>query len=106
MRFFLIAVTFLGLLTGGYARTLECMDPIPADDCCLADGKHQGHSEDQCPEGHHHHHYCSYITPLFPPAEKHDLQFPASVSREGNARPQSERIPEGPFLNSEKPPLI
>ncbi|MFT3991874.1 MAG: hypothetical protein QM680_10745 [Luteolibacter sp.] len=106
MRFFLLALMLLGLLTGGSVRAAECTDNIPATDCCQSHGDHKGHPEDQCPEGHHHHQACCHTAPSFFAEENHELSLPLTGYRELSFRPQSDRVPEGPFLNSEKPPLI
>lgn len=81
------------------------------DECCgndassLATSSHD-HDDGDCPPNHHHDHQCClHVVPLSIDQEAVSLlQDPASTflgfSHEG------EVPPDGPFLSSEKPPLI
>lgn len=74
-----------------------------------SDGHHQHHHEDgeKCPADHHHHHTgcCVHGSPL---AMNNDLgcHVGVLVGRLVGIRQDGEIVPEGPFLSSEKPPLI
>ncbi|MEO5913904.1 MAG: hypothetical protein ABIS50_06700 [Luteolibacter sp.] len=80
------------------------------ESCC---GDHQAseapqenhHDEDGCPMEHHHHGFCSHGLPL-----GLDFQTPTRLGVPGSAllsfRHEGDFPPDGPFLGSEKPPLI
>jgi len=108
MRFFLLALMLLGLLTGGTVRAGNCGEACepPASDCCQDHGSKKGHPEDQCPEGHHHHSLCCHVSPAVSTEDEEHISLAARDPDAALCRPQSEMIPEGPFLSSEKPPLI
>gem|GEM_PF-2891773 len=109
MRYLLFALMILGLLTGGPLRAEGCSNscqPPVSNDCCEGHGQEKGHPESQCPEGHHHHGMGCHVSPAMTAEDEEHLGLTA-ISHEGSScRPQSEVIPEGPFLSSEKPPLI
>lgn len=84
----------------------------PTETCCEStgdDGKpadHPDDGDDDCPLEHHHHHDCCSQT--LPMAA--DNAIPGAGGVPGSPllglRPEGDVLPEGPFLGSEKPPLI
>jgi hypothetical protein len=83
-----------------------------AEQCCKADqgvSKQAGQSSDcgKCPVDHHHHGgcSCSFVLPMVV-ADKLASQFDSQSSFLLGIRHENEVAPDGPFLGSEKPPLI
>jgi hypothetical protein len=116
MRAMLTWLMMLGLLTGLNIRVIAssidqsgtCSQTV--ESCCSHSNKDapDGHQHDgqKCPESHHHHKgCCSNVQPLT--VENDHLRQPGSpgFSLLG-VRHEGEVPPEGPFLSSEKPPLI
>jgi hypothetical protein len=93
-----------------------CNDPADcghAVDVCCQGSPHAGqplggthHDGDDCPMDHHHHHSCcshAFVLGLDPQLP---CRFGVSDSARAGFRHQGEAPPDGPFLASEKPPLI
>ncbi len=120
MRFLLtwlmVVCAMAGLNTRGLGAGVMSLEICshPAESCCQDDvcaasapvDSHGGGHEN-CPPGDHHHHscYCSHVLPL---TVENDLPSRLGISASSvlGIRHEGEVPPEGPFLGSEKPPLI
>ena len=120
MRFLLTWLMVVSALAGLNARSLgtnvillgDCSHPA---EVCYQEDPHaacapldsHGGNHDDCPPGDHHHHSCSCSHAL-PLTVENNL--PCRLGDSGSsllgARHEGEVPPEGPFLGSEKPPLI
>jgi hypothetical protein len=116
MKFILTWLMVFCVLAGLNARVLadhavRSGGCSPSETCCEStqDGEkpadHQDDGDD-CPLEHHHHHdCCSQTLPLAV-----DNTIPGASHVPGSSllglRPEGDVPPEGPFLGSEKPPLI
>lgn len=115
MKFILTWLMVFCVLAGLNARALA-NDAVrsggctPSETCCDSaqdGGKPADHPDDRddCPLEHHHHDCCSQTLPLAV-----DNTIPGASLVPGSPllglRPEGDVLPEGPFLGSEKPPLI
>lgn len=104
----------LGMLAGLSARVLG---PdighltVSSEPCCHHDhgsGTPAPLDDDKphCPQDHHHHSCaCTHALPLAT-EDGHGCRLADPTSSLTGVRPESALIPDGPFLGSEKPPLI
>lgn len=62
--------------------------------------------EKNCPAEHHHH--CGMVCPVNPLTSENDFAYRLSAPASSRLRwrPESELIPEGPHLSSDRPPII
>ena len=118
MRLVLTWLMILSALAGLNTRVLSAdgsrvdVCSLLAESCCQVDPhgatapeEHHG-SGDECPPGHHHHACgCSHAIPLM---VENDVVCHSGVPDSFLLvfRHEGEVPPEGPFLGSEKPPLI
>lgn len=118
MRLWLTWLLALGVFAGLHARVLAS-DPCET----LARSHHHCHGEEndshpcheepgdsdhdkQCPAEHHHHHGCVCpVMPLIPNSEP-QVRLGCHSSRLGRCVEERQRIPEGPVLGMDKPPLV
>jgi hypothetical protein len=63
------------------------------------------HNE-KCPSEHHHH--CGALCHLMPLVSENDFvcRLPLPVSSRLRVIPESDLIPDGPYLSSDRPPII
>lgn len=117
MRNFLTWLMVFGVLAGVNLRALSaegdhrtiCKEKV--EQCCgneissLPESSHD-HDGGDCPPDHHHDHQCClHVMPLTVDQQAESwLRDPASTFL--GFRHQGEVPPDGPFLSSEKPPLI
>jgi len=117
MRQFLTWLMVLGVLAGLNLRAFSAdgdhraVCPEKMDQCCETGGSSlpassHDHEDGDCPPDHHHHHECCFhVVPLTVDQETESLlRDPASTFL--GFRHDGEVPPDGPFLSSEKPPLI
>lgn len=80
-------------------------EPCCQDEPGGANAPEDHHDGGDCPMEHHHHGFCAHGLPLGV-----DFQAPAMLPAPGSALlsflHEGDLAPEGPFLGSEKPPLI
>ncbi len=113
MRNLFIWLLALGIIAGLHARVLaedpceimaECHEhshdaPCHGDPC---DSDHDG----KCPAEHHHHQGCVCpVMPLIPNTDS-QMQLGCASSTLSRRIEQRRRIPEGPVLGMDKPPLV
>lgn len=115
MRMLVQWMLLIGFLTGLQTRVLG------ADPCKVLASMHEtGHPgqchedhvpcdpahDEKCPAEHHHHHNaCGHALPMSAELEMVcRLGMPASSLL--TVLPESEPIPDGPYLSSDRPPLI
>lgn len=118
MRMFLTWLMVFGMLAGLNARVLAAdaghltVCPDSSESCCHDDPGsdapaaplHDG--ETHCPQDHHHH-LCCYLHALPLAAEDEPgCRLADPTSSLTGVRHESTLMPDGPFLSSEKPPLI
>ena len=116
MRNFLTVLLAFCVFAGLNARVLavtctsasECgkvTESCCQDDNALGSPADEHHDGGDCPMEHHHHGLCSHGLPLGV-----DIQTPARLTLPGSLklsfRHEGDMPPDGPFLGSEKPPLI
>jgi hypothetical protein len=86
-----------------------------AETCCedihqapVPESHHHDDGSECPPEHHHHHHQGCCSQPLPPVVLDHDFTCWLGTPQSSllGIRHEGERTPEGPFLGSEKPPLI
>jgi len=116
MRNLLTWLMVLGVLAGVNLRALSAdgdhrtVCPEKVDQCCetgaAAVSSSHVHDDGECPPEHHHEHQCCFhVVPLTVDAHAESLLMdPASTFL--GFRHEGEVPPDGPFLSSEKPPLI
>ena len=115
MRFFLTWLLVFGVLAGLNLRALSasgssltmCAEEI--SHCCGNDAsQHQGqnHEGHECPLNDHHHHGCCFHVLTLILGTDAEWKFTLSSSSFAGFRHEGEIPPDGPFLGSEKPPLI
>ncbi len=113
MRHWFTWLLALGILAGLQGRVLG------ADPCevmaAMHEQEHSGHHHEpgkpcdpshdkNCPLDHHHHGACAHAMPMAAEPQRHTrAAFDFSLSP---IRRESERAPEAPFAELDKPPLI
>lgn len=115
MRLVASLILVLAVFIGLQARVLA-KDPCEViasmhqvDDCCHRNEKTlpcDPSHEENCPAEHHHH--CGVLCHASPLVSENDfasrLAVPTSIRL--RLQPESELIPEGPCLSSDRPPII
>lgn len=123
MRIVLTWLLFLGMIAGLQVRVLE-VDPCelvahhehehdyghayhPVSECDAPVIPCDPDHEDHCPPEHHHHHHGCYCPsqPLISTGDALPRLGCMSVTRSRLCH-ENERIPEGPVLGMDKPPLV
>ncbi|MEO7099819.1 MAG: hypothetical protein ABI162_10695 [Luteolibacter sp.] len=116
MRSFLTWLMVFGVLAGLNLRALSADGScivcfVNVENCCknapsTSQEKSQDSDSKKSPADHEHHHgCCSHVLPLAAMNES-NCKFGIPTSFLLVARHESEVAPDGPFLGSEKPPLI
>lgn len=115
MRNLFIWLLALGIIAGLNARALaedpcetlaECHDHHHHDDHQHHESPCDSGQDGKCPADHHHHHGCVCpVMPLIPNIDQ-SVRLGCSSFRLARWVEQKQRIPEGPFLGMDKPPLV
>jgi hypothetical protein len=119
MRIFLTGWIVLCVLAGLNVRLLAagahhaiCCEaaatPCEGDHSACPPSEHP-QEKDGCPGGEHHHHHHHACCSHLPPVVAEEMERGALADRGTEwlgIRPECEIAPDGPFLGSEKPPLI